>query len=639
MSADRVHVRVGVSPPPGIILTIHALPPQYPLAMAYIETLVSQKMMGILGQVPSAGIAEEVPSCGESKVKDDGSGRRNFESVAITPTPLRHIIELMGGYLWRTDVPAILKENSFHLLAQVLRVWQISHDDITEAILPVGLHASPSLSLLYQVQSELRRLYEEETKSWPSSSTSSGVGIGLGVGDTGRFSTYFHSLLEVSLAIAEVSSPQLCSGLLATGPSSPKMVTETPPPASPVTSKRKKLKAKRERDRASSRRSTSPKTNEAECGITVTASSPTSTPAGNTSDSAYSSGSKSGTPSSSSVSGVSASSSGSSVSISSAKPEEMLWFHRALTMSQILRHLTYGDKQGESVTNDAVSDAYQTLVAPTAHTRLMVISGIPSTMEPEEVEKAILKVCSANGGIYKGEFFLPVQDVKLKAEKVLSAAQSKTTFEGSTQKKNVAVTEMPSPDVKQKDSFSKNVPSLPLSDAPNLKKKKVIKGYAVIELRSKNKLDSVRKALFKCKQLIAGMTFDPDELADMSDEMFSISPVNQTLFADPQGNDALEDFLHHKILTDAGDLNDDAMLVLTDIFHSCYITEQRRGFPESWSESGYICLSRDQIMSQSSGNLCYSFFSNVRAAKKTFSEQVSYVLRKYGMLKVEDKDE
>ncbi len=65
----------------------------------------------------------------------------------------------------------------------------------------------------------------------------------------------------------------------------------------------------------------------------------------------------------------------SNVSLSSAKPEDMLWFHRAVTMSQILRYLTYGEKQGEQFTNDAVADAAHAVSAPMAYTRLLVISG------------------------------------------------------------------------------------------------------------------------------------------------------------------------------------------------------------------------------------------------------------------------
>ncbi len=44
-------------------------------------------------------------------------------------------------------------------------------------------------------------------------------------------------------------------------------------------------------------------------------------------------------------------------------------------MSQILRYLTYGEKQGEQFTNDAVADAAQALSTPMAYTRLLVISG------------------------------------------------------------------------------------------------------------------------------------------------------------------------------------------------------------------------------------------------------------------------
>ena len=58
----------------------------------------------------------------------------------------------------------------------------------------------------------------------------------------------------------------------------------------------------------------------------------------------------------------------------------MLWFHRAVTMSQILRYLTYGEKQGEQFTNDAVADATQALSTPMAYTRLLVISGTHSLL-------------------------------------------------------------------------------------------------------------------------------------------------------------------------------------------------------------------------------------------------------------------
>ena len=44
-------------------------------------------------------------------------------------------------------------------------------------------------------------------------------------------------------------------------------------------------------------------------------------------------------------------------------------------------------------------------------------------------------------------------------------------------------------------------------------------------------------------------------------------------------------------------------------------------------------------MSSSMGNLLFTFFSNVRAPKKTLSEQVLQVLRRYGVPKLCDKEE
>ena len=69
----------------------------------------------------------------------------------------------------------------------------------------------------------------------------------------------------------------------------------------------------------------------------------------------------------------------------------------------------------------------------------------------------------------------------------------------------------------------------------------------MIELRSKTKIDNMKKALFKSKSLIEGLSFDVDELSDMPEEMLSVSTVNHTLFADPAGNNALEAYLTDKI--------------------------------------------------------------------------------------------
>ncbi len=75
------------------------------------------------------------------------------------------------------------------------------------------------------------------------------------------------------------------------------------------------------------------------------------------------------------------------------------------------------------------------------------------------------------------------------------------------------------------------------------------------------------------------------------------------------------------------DLTDGVMIALTEVFHSCFISEQRAG-EKSYVESGYICLSKEQIMNQVPSNLLATFFTGVRAVKKTLAEQVQNKLTK-----------
>ena len=44
--ANKIHISVGVSPVPGAIIALHAVPLQYPLAMTYIEVLTSLHTYG-----------------------------------------------------------------------------------------------------------------------------------------------------------------------------------------------------------------------------------------------------------------------------------------------------------------------------------------------------------------------------------------------------------------------------------------------------------------------------------------------------------------------------------------------------------------------------------------------------------------
>lgn len=290
-----------------------------------------------------------------------------------------------------------------------------------------------------------------------------------------------------------------------------------------------------------------------------------------------------------------------------AKPEEMLWFHRALTLSQIFRYWIYDDPIGRGVTDEAIGDAFQVLNSSSAHCRLLVISGFPVSLDEAVAREAITTACDSAGGLFKQELYLPTHEVEIKAEK--SKAE------------------------KEPEDASGKV-----AEAPEVSKIKQLKGYAVVEVRSASKIDAVKRALLRAKALARDLSHDAVEIPE---DMICISAVNQSLLAEPQANSALENYLMDKLVSsmDSHDLRDEAMIALTEIFHSCFIWEQKMSPSDSKLESGYICLGRDQIMLSAPGNLMGVFLNNVKAVKKTFSEQISHILRRYGVPKVSDKDE
>ncbi|KAL8180062.1 UNVERIFIED_CONTAM: putative E3 ubiquitin-protein ligase HTD4 [Gekko kuhli] len=655
ISTDKVHIKLGVSPPPGAVLVLHSLPLEFPLAMAFTEQLLTWKL-------------------------DDSDGKSEEELDTIPASVLLQLVEILGNFLWTTNMAACVKELLFHLLAELLRKIHSLEQKKNPAGLSssIALQLNPCLAMLMALQSELHKLYDEETQNWASGSTCSGSGVGGA--DQGRFSTYFHALMEVCLAVAEVTLPinmSITANVMSStgGPnlsdsSSSSSSSPGQTPQSPsLLSKRKKVKMKREKTSSSGKR-TSSRAADADASL---------------------------------------------LSIGGSKPEDMLWFHRALTLLIILRHLTKKDPQGLGVTNDAVTDACQALVGTTAHSRLLVISGIPTHLEEGTVRNAIRKACNAHGGVFKDEIYIPLQEedpkkIKDKAEggecrtemdkpvvsssvdsldisssssvtPAMSISASASTSQASLCSSQgisrtisdisvdqfQAALEVPVPPgllephvVSSQESLDlslcstgslgslgslgeplDNVETASVSDVGSMYTvtsldsqsvpSRPIKGFAVVEIRSRAKIEKIRASLFNSSDLIGLSSLDgEDELMEMStEEILTVSTVNQSLF-DTQGSPALEDYFNDKTIK--GDkLVPGAREVLTEIFKSCLHSEQMLSLtPTKPTKVAEIYLSKEQINAQTPGNLLYAFFTNVRPPKKVLEDQLTQILRKYG---------
>ncbi|XP_059510969.1 probable E3 ubiquitin-protein ligase HECTD4 isoform X1 [Stegostoma tigrinum] len=651
---DKLHVKLGVSPPPGAVLVLNSLPLEFPLALAFAEQLLTWKL-------------------------GENDGKSEDELDDIPASVLLQVVELFANLLWTTDLSPSIKEMIFHLLAELLRkIHQLEQKKNPAGLSSsIAIQLNPCLAVLMAIQTELRKLYDEETQNWITGNSS---GIGIGVTDQGRFSTYFHALMEICLAVAEVTLPINMSTVVnvMTSTSAPSLSDSSSSsssspgqtPQSPsLLSKRKKVKMKREKTSATVKRLTS---------------------RGSESDTSI-------------------------LNIGGSKPEDMLWFHRALTLLMILRHLTNKDPQGLGVTNDAISDACQALVGSTCHSRLLVISGIPTHLEECVVRTAIRRACSAHGGIFKDEIYIPLQDddpkkLKVKADSKLEL--DKSTRVNSMDSMDVSSGSSVTPAMSMSASASTSQTSIcssqcvsrttsdlsvdqfqashdiatpqgivdphtvssqesldlslcstgslgslgslgePMDSADSASISDVgsmytvtsldnnplvtrpIKGYAIVEVRARAKIEKIRASLFNSSDLIGLSSLDgEDELMEMStEEILTVSSVNQSLF-DTQGSSALEDYFTDKLIK--GDkVVPGARDVLAEIFRSCIHSEQMLSLaPAKPIKVSDIFLSKEQINSQTPGNLLQIFFTNVRPPKKVLEDQLTQILRKYGIPK------
>jgi hypothetical protein len=74
------------------------------------------------------------------------------------------------------------------------------------------------------------------------------------------------------------------------------------------------------------------------------------------------------------------------------------------------------------------------------------------------------------------------------------------------------------------------------------------------------------------------------------------------------------------------------------VFSCFFIDQQSGGSGSERQETGYICLSREQILHQVPENLLLAFFLASRPTKKPVADHIAWLLRQFGIPKPSDKD-
>ncbi|GFR88445.1 hypothetical protein ElyMa_006100100, partial [Elysia marginata] len=658
---NHVYVRIGVSPPPGITVTLHALPPQFLLSVAYLETLVtetfgcgtlacgaggskSEKPCGGAGTSVAARVSgREGSDASEISVSSHSSSSSysprssttspssatspmvlsgefpesspslwSLDNICVTPPVYLHMVEFLCSYLWKTDLPSLVKEFMFHLLAQTLRVLHYSEGcpNVGSAnntlASKLSARPSPTQGILVGLPRELKRLYDMESKNMPEMTTSAGHGLGLGVSDTGRWSTYLQALMEVCLAISEVVP---CEALQSKDAAADTLAEEGAAGTSAAVTKggsglsssgkKKKLKPKKERMAASARRSSFEQRvafgGESDDVVDVASSmhvthsladthSLVLGPGGPGMSSWESPGAKA-VSSNTSVCSVTSVSSSSSIKI-----DDMPWFPAAVSASKILRHMALREPHCEEEVANAIKFALTSLATTTAYTRIMIVTGIPTYLEQDVVEKSISKVCNNQGGLDGNKLFVPTPaDIRAldRQQKKNVASQEQAGVAASLSlSSTVSADSAQSGGASKSETFvaqTANEPSdtsTPTNLSPTVEEvssklskpfpkiqgasPKLIEGYAVFSIPSKTKVEAVRKAFLRTKWLnlgeddsaAGGQGGEDDDVAGGSslleapEENLNVHTVNQQLLTEPEAMNALEKFLLSKLCVD-----------------------------------------------------------------------------------------
>ena len=572
------------------------------------------------------------------------------------------VIEMLCGYLWRTDVPALLKEYMFLLLAQSVRVLHYCQGHGPTSLAKLSPRFSPIQGIFQALTRELKLLYEEEVKDMPQAVTASGSGLGIGALDHGRFSSYFQAMLEAGLAVADVlpcESPPLKSNsapVMEEGGNASAATTTAAANLGGAPGKKKKLKTKRERGMSASstggprrQTSTSPRVSESESLESAVSSNTSPPPLSVFSPDAAPSSSSASASSGAGVSPVPSLSS----SAASVKLEEATWFQRALIVSRVLRYLGFGEEHCTADFDAFVQSMAASIQPSTAHSRVVIVSGIPAHVPPDVVKSSLHKVCSSHGGIENGQVYVPeVSHRQVKQKPTLKSPPSSSALDTTAPGSSVNVggggggASFPPPDNSEpntaaiKEEESSAEPSLPERQQQSPVPQAYTQGFAVFSLMSKTKVECVRKALYRSKALMESLQLGggPDQLLDAPpDDSLTFSTVNSALMTDPESNMALEQYLIFKLLGSSREFTDEASQALTEVFYSCFFIDQQSSSSER-QETGYICLGRDQILHSAQENLLLAFFHSSRPTKKPVGDHVTWVLRQYGMSKSVDKD-
>lgn len=194
LPCNRLHLHFLTSATEGLMLHLNAFPAEFFLSLVFIEVFVSFYLEN----------AAELSRNTEKRVADNAGHANDRRKASIQKTVAFNLTDLLSSFLLNSNLPAVIKEIIYHLLAQLLRAVHHVESRAHQPHSPEHLFTLDLvLSRLAPLRTELQKLLEKELSATNTAALDFILNCNF---EHSEFSSYLQALLGLVSAANEVSS-------------------------------------------------------------------------------------------------------------------------------------------------------------------------------------------------------------------------------------------------------------------------------------------------------------------------------------------------------------------------------------------------------------------------------------------------
>lgn len=193
LPCNRLHLQCSTSATEGLMVHLNAFQAEFFLSLVFIEVFISFYLENVA----------EISRNAESRAADNAVDADNQRKALIHKTVVFNLTDILSSFLLKSDLPAVIKEIIYHLLAQLLRAC---HHVETQSNRP---HSADNLGTLDVVLTrlaplrlELQKLLEKELSATNTAALDFILNCNF---EHSEFSSYLQALLGLVSAANEVS--------------------------------------------------------------------------------------------------------------------------------------------------------------------------------------------------------------------------------------------------------------------------------------------------------------------------------------------------------------------------------------------------------------------------------------------------